>query len=81
MKKIVFILVALALITSTIQAQNPHRKMRSMHRGQHPMAQHKPALTEEQKKRFWDLNEDFRKNLMDLRKKDDITVKEWKTKK
>ena len=80
MKKIVLSLILLALTSTMIQAQNPHRKMRSMQRSHHPMAWQKPDLTDEQKKKFRTLNEDYRKNLMDLRKKEDITVKEWKTK-
>ena len=35
-------------------------------------------LSEEQKNKYKELNEEFRKNMMELRRQDDITVKEWK---
>lgn len=44
---------------------------------QHMMAE-RLKLSKEQKQKAKTLNEDFRKNMMELRKKDDITVKEWK---
>lgn len=51
-----------------------------MHPGQQQqmMMYRQLHLSEEQKQKFKTLNEDFRKNMMDLRKQDDITVKEWR---
>lgn len=79
MKKIILSLVVLAFTATTIQAQNPERKMQGKHRGQHPKAKQQLNLTEDQKMKFKSLNEDFRKKMMDLKKQDEITVKEWKT--
>lgn len=79
MKKIILSIVVLALTATTVQAQNPQRKMQSKHRGQHPMAHQKLNLTEDQKMKFRSLNEDYRKKMTELKKQDDITVKEWKS--
>jgi Spy/CpxP family protein refolding chaperone len=79
MKKIIASLVVLAFATTTTQAQYPQRKMRRMHPGQQQMMmQRQLNLSEEQKQKFKILNEDFRKNMMDMRKQDDMTVKEWR---
>jgi len=72
--------MVLALAITTAQAQYPQRKMRLMQRGQHLMLRQQSALSEEQQKKLKTLQEDYRKNLMNLRKKDDITVKEWRSK-
>jgi hypothetical protein len=79
MKKIVLTLLVLALATVSIQAQIPQRKIRNQHRGQHPNAQEKLDISAEQKNKFKSLNEDYRKKMMELKKEDDITVKEWKS--
>lgn len=79
MKKIFISLTVLAIAITTIQAQDPQRKMDRMKRGQGMMMQHQLDLTEEQKQKFKALHEDFRKKMTDLRKQDEITVKEWRS--
>ncbi len=79
MKKIFAGLVVLAMTVTTIQAQDPQRKMDRMKRGQGMMMHQRSNLTEEQKQKFKALNEDFRKKMTDLRKQDEITVKEWRS--
>jgi len=79
MKKIFSTLAVIALVMTTVQAQNPSRRIHKMRQGNHPDIQKQLNLTEDQKMKYKSLNEDFRKNMMDLRKKDDITVKEWRT--
>lgn len=79
MKKIFTSLVVLAITVSAIQAQNPQRKMQHMKPGQGMMMHPKMDLTEEQKQKIKALNDDFRKKITDLRKQDQITVKEWRS--
>ena len=82
MKKIILAAFA-ALAIGTVTAQENEMPGKRKHPGmkrhpQHMMAE-KIKLSEEQKQKAKTLHEDFRKNMMELRKKDDITVKEWKT--
>jgi Spy/CpxP family protein refolding chaperone len=79
MKKIIAGLAVLAVTVSAIQAQDPQRKMHRMQQGHQRMMRAEMNLSEEQKQRFKTLNDDFRKNMTELRKKDDITVKEWRS--
>ena len=74
MKKILSTIIVIALSITATQAQNMHRKLQRKHQ----MAQQQLNLSEDQKKKYKALNEDFRKNRLNLRKQDDITVKEWK---
>lgn len=67
MKNKIICLLVIVLAITTVQAQDPQRKMRQQF-----------VQSEEQQKKLKALQEDYRKNLMDLRKKDDITVKEWR---
>src|SRR5258708_38178968 len=78
MKKIFLPLLMIALAAGALQAQKPG-KMKMKH--QQGMMAQKLNLTEDQKAKFKSINEDFRKQMQDLKKKDDITVKEWKTRK
>lgn len=78
MKKIFAGLVVLAMTVTIIQAQDPQRKMDRMKQGRGMMHQHSD-LTVEQKQKFKALNEDFRKKMTDLRKQDEITVKEMRS--
>ena len=74
MKKILSTIIVIALSITATQAQNMHRKLQRKHQ----MAQQQLNLSEDQKKKYKALNEDFRKNRLNLRKQDDIPVKEWK---
>ncbi len=69
----------LTLSSATLLAQNPDRKMQNRHRGHHPMAHQQLNLTEDQKMKFKSMNEDYRKKMIELKKQDEISVKEWKT--
>jgi hypothetical protein len=80
MKNKITCLLVLAIAITTAQAQDPQKKMRVIQRGPHLMMRQHSALSEEQQKKLKALQEDYRKNLMDLHKKDDITVKEWRAK-
>jgi Spy/CpxP family protein refolding chaperone len=82
MKKIIVTAFALAVATLVTQAQE---KPEGRHErdGRHGGRHHKEFfqklnLSEEQKAKFKALNESFRKQMGELKKKDDITVKEWK---
>jgi Spy/CpxP family protein refolding chaperone len=81
MKKLILSAFVLAVATMSVQAQDqPHRKQ-GRHGGRHHKeAFHKLNLSEEQKTKFKTLNEDFRKQMQELKKNDNITVKEWKSK-
>jgi Spy/CpxP family protein refolding chaperone len=88
MKKILSTVLAGAVITFTVQAQEiPERKRdgKGMHE-RHGKMHHRPGgmdfqklkLTEAQKEQMKAERENFRKQMEDLKKNDNITVKEWK---
>lgn len=77
MKKIFLSLLIIALAAGAINAQKPvHGKMKQ----KHGAAIQKLNLTDKQKEEFKAINEGFRKQMAELKKKDDITVKEWRSK-
>jgi Spy/CpxP family protein refolding chaperone len=80
MKKIVFTLLILsAAIAGNAQDIKSHR-----HKGMknhHEMALQQLSLTADQKTQLKSLNDDYSKQVMDLKKTDNITVKEWKARK
>lgn len=86
MKKFLVSLAAIAFVAITVQAQEiPDRK-----RGEFkPVQKHKTFmkkelsdlnLTEEQKTKLKTMNEEFRKQMDELKKQDQITVKEYREK-
>ncbi len=81
MKKLLGSLLALTLIVSASQAQDGKEKK---HGGKH---HHKEMLSkqlnfsEEQKKQLKGINAEFKKEMQELKKNDNITVKEFKTRK
>lgn len=79
MKNKITVVLALVFVFTSTQAQNPQQRMRLRMERQHLLMRQQPELSDEQKNKFKSLQEDFRKNMMDLRKKDDITVKEWRS--
>ena len=89
MKKIILPALLLSL-TFAVKAQEiPERKaerpmmMHGKHRGHHPMAgmdMKKLNLPDAQKEQFKTQRESFRKQMEELKKNDNITVKEWKSK-
>lgn len=87
MKKIILSALIMSL-TMAVKAQEiPERRMErpmkhGMHKG-HPrmpgMLMQKLNLTEDQKAKFKTQHESFRKQMEELKKNDNITVKEWKS--
>jgi len=85
MKKVMLGVCMAALVVTTIQAQETrdreygnHQMMNRHHRGE---AFKNLNLTQDQKVQFKSLNEEHRKQMAELRKNDNITVKEWNSKK
>jgi hypothetical protein len=79
MKKIFFSLLIVSMAVA-VQAQDmKHRRHDNMkdHKG---MMAHKLNLSEEQKAKAKTYHEDFRTKMADLKKNDNITVKEWRSK-
>lgn len=74
------ILGALVLVFAAFSL-NAQEGARKMHRGQHKAhaIHEKMNLSDEQKAKMKTLNEEFRKKVSDLKKNEDITVKEWKS--
>ena len=85
MKKIIFPLIALSLVFTVKAQEIPERKADKPHmmerkRNHHGMDMKKLDLTEDQKAKFKSQNESFRKQMEELKKNDNITVKEWRSK-
>jgi Spy/CpxP family protein refolding chaperone len=79
MKKLIVSVMLTAISFAAIQAQEgPFHKGKRQH---HKMALEKLNLSEDQKAKFKTLNEGFHKEMQDLEKQDNITVKEWKSRK
>jgi len=76
MKKIVFIVVMAVTTIVTVQAQE--KSGFRMEKRMRPMNLQKLNLSDDQKVKFKSTNEEFRKQMQELKKQDDITVKEWK---
>jgi Spy/CpxP family protein refolding chaperone len=73
---IVSALIAVAVAGSaSAQDQQPHREGF----GRHHYGYQQLNLTDEQKSGLKTINEDFRKQLTELKKNEDITVREWKS--
>jgi Spy/CpxP family protein refolding chaperone len=85
MKRIIVSVLAIALALTAAQAQEIHeRKSDGVHKEDykkhHGEEMANLNLTEEQKTKFKSMNEDFRKQMEDLRKQDNITVRESREK-
>ncbi|MEO7922986.1 MAG: hypothetical protein ABIR30_04860 [Chitinophagaceae bacterium] len=85
MKKVIFPLLALSLGFAVNAQEIPERKADKPHmmerkKHHHGMDMKKLDLTEDQKTAFKSQNESFRKQMEELKKNDNITVKEWKSK-
>ena len=85
MKRIILsVLVAAAVGTTSMAQEIPDRKApgHEMKRRHHRSDEFKKLnLSEDQKAQFKALNEENRKQMADLKKNDNITVKEWNSKK
>ncbi len=75
MKKVIVFAFALVSLSA---AQAQEKRVRDGGNKDHNLTE-KLNLSEEQKVKAKKLNEEYRKNMMDLRKKDDIPVKEWRS--
>lgn len=80
MKKLIVSVILSAISFAAIQAQETP-EFRKGERHHHQMALQKLNLSEDQKAQFKTLNEGFRKEMQELKKQDNITVKEWKSRK
>ena len=88
MKKIILATLALSLTFALNAQEIPERNaekpmmMHGQHKGHHAMAgmdMQKLNLTDAQKEQFKTQRESFRKQMEELKKNDNITVKEWKS--
>lgn len=86
MKKIITLFLVAAIAGTSVTAQEiPQRKSehpRMMHKGKHQrhgMDMKKLNLTEDQKAQFKAQRESFKKQMEELKKNENITVKEWKS--
>ena len=85
MKRIIFTALVLSFTVAAKAQEMPERKADKPHmmerkRQHHGMDMQKLNLTEDQKAKFKSQNETFRKQMEELKKNDNITVKEWKSK-
>ena len=91
MKKLLSSVAVMLMISAVVQAQDStHKQFRKggfHHKGMHHKGMHKgmmiaPKLnmTEDQKTKMKSVHETFRKEMGELKKNDNITVKEWKSK-
>ncbi|MEO5562921.1 MAG: hypothetical protein ABIR18_05785 [Chitinophagaceae bacterium] len=81
MKKIIVCVFVLAVAIQGINAQDQPKENREKHRNRHhDNAFQHLNLTEDQKAKFKSMNDEFRKQTQDLKKNDNITVKDWKGK-
>jgi Spy/CpxP family protein refolding chaperone len=80
MKKFIVCTIVLAVaILSTRAQEMPERKREKIESRHHRDGLHRLNLSEDQKAKFKPLNEDYRKQMQDLKKSDEITVKERKS--
>jgi len=81
MKKILFSLLLVAVVSAGANAQQREGKhgMKKKHR--HGMAMQKLNLSEDQKAKLKTINADFKSQMQTLNKQDQLTVKDWKAKK
>lgn len=79
MKKIIVCTFVLAVAIQGVKAQEIPERTRETINRHHRDGVNRLNLSEEQKAKFKSLNEDFRTQMEDLKKKDDITVKEWRS--
>jgi hypothetical protein len=81
MKKIVVCAFLLAVAFQGVKAQNESGEKCDGHRSRHHKEsfESKLNLSEDQKAKFKSLNEDFHKQIQELKKNEDITVKESKS--
>jgi hypothetical protein len=82
MKKIIVCTFVLAVAIQGIKAQEiPERTRETINRHHRDQRDgvNRLNLSEEQKAKFKSLNENFRAQMDELKKKDDITVKEWRS--
>jgi len=82
MKKILFsfLFVGAAAIAANAQQHEGKHEMKKRHHHKMMMAQ-KLNFSEEQKTKLKTIHEDFRKQMQVLEKQDQLTVKEWKSRK
>jgi Spy/CpxP family protein refolding chaperone len=85
MKKIMASLAIALMATLAVSAQQTDSSLHQRHRHsfrhhQHDMMAKNLQLSDQQKEQLKTINGDFHKKLMDLKKNEDITIREYKTK-
>jgi Spy/CpxP family protein refolding chaperone len=81
MKKLIGSLLALTLIVSAAQAQEQKMEGRHGRHHQKEMFAKQLNLTEDQKKQLKDINADAKKQMAELKKNDNMTVKDFNSRK
>lgn len=79
MKKIIAGITAFTMICLGLNAQHEKERMHRHHEKRHLNQESGLNFSDDQKQQMKTLNEEFRKNMMELKKEEDITVKEWKS--
>ena len=79
MKKIIISALAMALTYGTVMAQEKTQEHKKHHKEQYGKMSEKLNLSQEQKDQMKIINDDFRNQMQDLKKNENITVKEQKT--
>ncbi|HWR33768.1 MAG TPA: hypothetical protein VN451_09585 [Chitinophagaceae bacterium] len=88
MKKLILSALVVSLAVAAKAQEIPERKMHrppmmhQLHKGHHPMpgmVMPKLNLTDDQKEKFKAQHESFRKQMEELKKNENITIKEWKS--
>ena len=78
MKKLLTGIFALTMIISAAQAQD-RKDTKHHHRRHYGMLSKKLNFSEDQKKQLKDINADFKQQMSELKKNDNITVKEFRS--
>ena len=81
MKKLVGSLLALTLIASASQAQERNEHKHHVNHHHKEMLSKELNFSDDQKKQLKDINAEFKKQMVELKKNDNITVKEYKSRK
>lgn len=79
MKKIILSALIAVAVAGSASAQDKQPQRKGFGPRPHGMMMSQLKLTEDQKAAMKTINEDFRKQMTELRKNEDITVKEWKS--
>jgi hypothetical protein len=79
MKKIVLLAAGVVFLAAAQAQEIKERSHRGNMKGHHGMVMEKLNFTDAQKSQMKSINEDFNKKMAELKKNENITVKEWKS--